>query len=108
MKTQQWVNELYNILNERPVARAYSNWNNTQTLIRNNQMSNDLLKSLCRGYSNKTEYHKMVLEILKKLENMSVSWVKKKVREVTDNIKESKVKRSVSSLNQTSIGRKKI
>ena len=64
-KTKQWVDELYTILNERPAAKTYENCNNTDTLVRNNKMSADLLKTLCRGVSDQADYNKMVVEILK-------------------------------------------
>lgn len=45
-KTKLWVNELYRILRERPAAKSYMRFNNTQTLIRNNEISLNLLKTL--------------------------------------------------------------
>jgi len=45
-KTKEWVNELYFILQDRPAAKTYYKSNNTQTLIRNNEISVNLLKTL--------------------------------------------------------------
>jgi hypothetical protein len=45
-KTKQWVDELYYILNNRPAAKTHYRCNNTQTLIRNNELSSNLLKNL--------------------------------------------------------------
>lgn len=45
-KTKEWVDELYRILEERPAAKTYYKCNNTQTLIRNNELSQNLLKGL--------------------------------------------------------------
>jgi hypothetical protein len=45
-KTKQWVDELYYILSNRPAAKTHYQCNNTQTLIRNNELSSNLLKNL--------------------------------------------------------------
>jgi len=45
-KTKQWVDELHNILVERPASKSYNTLNNTQTLKRNKEMSVNLLKTL--------------------------------------------------------------
>ena len=47
-KTKEWVDELYHILQDRPAAKTYYRSNNTQTLIRNNEISVSLLKNLLR------------------------------------------------------------
>jgi len=47
-KTKEWVDELYRILQDRPAAKTYYRSNNTQTLIRNNEISASLLKNLLR------------------------------------------------------------
>ncbi len=48
----------------------------------------------------------MVIEILKKFDNLSVSWVRNKVSETVQHIKESRIKRPTSSMNQSAISRK--
>ena len=45
-KTQEWVRQLFHILQNRPDTKSYYKANNTQTLIRNNELSINLLKTL--------------------------------------------------------------
>lgn len=45
-KTKEWVEELFNILQNRPEAKNYYKSNNTQILIRNNEISMNLLKTM--------------------------------------------------------------
>ena len=106
-KTKEWVEELYRILEERPVAKTYYRCNNTQTLVRNNELSQNLLKNLCRTTSDQNEYLKMTLEIIKNIDNISVWWVHIKAREIVDYVKESRNNRSISSIKSTGLSRRK-
>jgi uncharacterized membrane protein YkgB len=45
-KTEEWVGQLFHILQNRPDNKSYYKANNTQTLIRNNELSINLLKTL--------------------------------------------------------------
>ena len=47
-KTHEWAAALIRILGERPQVKTYSKSNNSQTLKRNNELTINIMKSLCR------------------------------------------------------------
>ena len=49
----------------------------------------------------------MVLEILKNIETVSVSWLLIKAKEIIKYVKENRVKRPMSSMNKSALSRRK-
>ena len=49
----------------------------------------------------------MVLEILKNLESISVTWTITKAREIIEYVKENRTKRPMSSMNKSALSRRK-
>jgi hypothetical protein len=106
-KTKQWVDELYYILSNRPAAKTHYQCNNTQTLIRNNELSSNLLKNLWRGSIEQNEYLKLIIEVLKNLDTIAISWVRVKSREIIDYVKEHREKRPMSSMHSSALNGRK-
>ena len=105
-KTQEWVAQLFYILQNRPDNKSYYKSNNTQTLIRNNELSINLLKTLLRTSGDTNEFMKLSLEIIKNIETIGLWWVRKTIREVVEYVKENKPKRSVSNMSNSALSRR--
>ena len=104
-KTQEWVAQLFYILQNRPDNKSYYKSNNTQTLIRNNELSINLLKTLLRTSGDANEFMKLSLDIIKNIETIGLWWVRKTIREVVEYVKENKPKRSVSIMSNSALSR---
>ena len=85
-KTRDWANCLYNVLQDRPNVKGQYKSNNSEILRRNNELSLNMIKSLCRMRSQSTDFIVASFEILKVFDNVSVRFVRERVRRSLDKL----------------------
>jgi hypothetical protein len=90
---KMWVisEKIVMVLNERSTYKLHYKCPQSEILKRNNDMSLNILKQLIKTYPDQNIFIKFAVEVIKNIENLKVSWVMNKIRELLDELKESKV-----------------
>jgi len=99
-KTHEWASSLESILEDRPSVKTYYKNTNSQILAQNNEISINLLKTICWSRFIESDFLPLLQKIIKKIDVLSVIEVRKllmrvlervrNIRKVIDNTKSQK------------------